>query len=494
VFRPFTDQALTRAAGASLVPGNGVRLLKDAAEHYPAFLEVIRAARAHVHLDCYIIADDAVGREFGELLAAKAREGVRVRIIHDWLGSLYRTGRSFWRPLRESGVEVRAFNPPRASAPLDWLHRDHRKALTVDNRVAFVTGLCIAKEWTGDAAHGIEPWRDTGVEIRGPAVADVEQAFSEAWAAAGAPLPVEDAPGPAPAPEGAVSLRVVAGTTFSTAAFRLDTLVAAFARRRLWLADAYFAGTSVYVQALRAAARDGVDVRLLVPGASSDLALVQIVSRAGYRPLLDAGVRVFEWNGPMMHAKTAVADGHWARVGSTNLNVASWIGNWELDVIVEDDGFGRAMEEAYEADLARSTEIVLGLARRMRGRRVHPIAPVARHVRRGTGSGPRAAAGAVRIGYQIGAVVTARRTLGPAEAALAGRAGLVLLALAVVTLFFPLVTAVPFAVAAAWVGLSLLGRAWRLRRGGGDARSPVEAASLEPRREDAAGRREDGAA
>ncbi len=494
MFRPFTDQALTRAAGASLVPGNAVRLLKDAVEHYPAFLEAIRGAREQVHLDCYILADDPVGREFADVLAAKAREGVRVRIIHDWVGSLRRTGRRFWRPLREAGVEVRAFNSPRLWAPLDWLRRDHRKALSVDNRIAFVTGLCIAKEWTGDPARGIEPWRDTGVEIRGPAVADVEQAFAEAWAATGDPLPEKEAPGPAPPPEGDVSLRVVAGTTFRAAAFRLDTLIAAFARRRLWLADAYFAGTSIYVQALRAAAHDGVDVRLLVPGASSDIALVQFVSRAGYRPLLEAGVRVFEWNGPMMHAKTAVADGHWARVGSTNLNVASWIGNWELDVIVEDAGFGRAMEQAYESDLSHSTEIVLGVGRRLRGRRVYPVAPVARHVRPGRGSGPRAAAGAIRIGYQIGAAVTARRTLGPAEAALAGRSGIALLVLAAVTLFFPLVTAVPFAIVAAWVGLSLLGRAWRLRRAPAGAQAPPAAEPAEQRPKDAAGHREDGAA
>jgi len=481
VFRPFTDQALTRAAGASLVPGNAVRLLKDAAGHYPAFLDAIRGAREHVHLDCYILSDDAVGQQFAEALAAKAREGVRVRIVYDWVGSLCRTRRRFRRPLREAGVEVRAFNPPRLWAPLDWVHRDHRKALAVDGRIAFVTGLCIAKEWSG-------------VEIRGPAVADVEQAFAEAWAATGEPLPDAEAAPPPPPPEGNVSLRVVAGTTFRAAAFRLDTLVAAFARRRLWLADAYFAGTSIYVQALRAAAQDGVDVRLLVPGASSDIALVQIVSRAGYRPLLEAGVRVFEWNGPMMHAKTAVADGRWARVGSTNLNVASWIGNWELDVIVEDDGFGRAMEEMYEADLAHSTEILLGEARRLRGRRVRPVAPVVRHVRRGTGSGPRAAAGAVRIGYQIGAVVAARRTLGPAEAALAGRSGLVLLILAAVTLFFPLVTAVPFAVAAAWVGGSLLARAWRLRRPAAEDGLPPAAVPPEDRREETAARREDGAA
>ncbi|HSD67255.1 MAG TPA: phospholipase D-like domain-containing protein [Vicinamibacteria bacterium] len=489
---PLPDQALTRAAGASLVPGNAVRLLKDAAEHYPAWLLAVRGAREQVHLECYILADDPVGREFAEALAAKAREGVRVRVVYDWMGALGRAGRRFWRGLREAGVEVRCFNPPRLGAPLDWLRRDHRKSLVVDGRIAYVTGLCIAKEWAGDPARGLEPWRDTGVEIRGPAVVDVAQAFADAWAETGPPLPARDAPAPPPPPEGSVALRVVAGTSFSTGAFRLDTLVATLARRRLWLADAYFAGTATYVQALRAAAHDGVDVRLLVPGAGSDIALVQAFSRAGYRTLLEGGVRVFEWNGPMMHAKTAVADGHWARVGSTNLNVASWLGNWELDAIVEDDAFGQAMEEMYEQDLANATEVVLGAGRLLPGgRRLVPVSPPPRQRRRATGSGPRAAAGAVRIGYSIGAAVTSRRALGPAEASLSGRAGVLLVLLAGVTLVFPLVTAVPLAAIAAWVGLSLLARAWRLRRAG--VQALPGAAPREERGKDVADRR-DGAA
>ena len=256
----------------------------------------------------------------------------------------------------------------------------------------------------------------------------------------------------------------MAGTSFAAATFRLDTLVAALARERLWLADAYFAGTAAYVQALRAAAQDGVDVRLLVPGAGTDIALVQVLSRAGYRPLLEAGVRVFEWNGPMMHAKTAVADGHWARIGSTNLNVASWIGNWELDVVIEDDHVGRQLEAMYEADLAASTEIELGRRRLLPGERVQPVGrPSPRSRRRGSSRARRAAAGAVRLGYTIGAAVAGRRTLGPAEAVLAGRSGVLLLILAAVTLIWPLLTAVPFAVFAAWIGLSLVARAWRLR-------------------------------
>jgi cardiolipin synthase len=267
----------------------------------------------------------------------------------------------------------------------------------------------------------------------------------------------------APPRAGDVSLRVVAGTTLATATFRLDTLVAALAGRRLWLADAYFAGNAPYVQALRAAAQDGVDVRLLVPGAGTDNPLVQSISRTGYRSLLEGGVRVFEWNGPMMHAKTAVADGHWARIGSTNLNLASWMGNWELDVVVEDDVFGVAMEWMYEQDLAGSTEIVLGSRRLGPGVTVKPLVRSPRRRRRGTARARRAAAGAVRLGYTIGAAVAGRRTLGSAEAALAGRGGVLLILLAAVTLVWPLVTAIPAAALSAWLGLALLVRAWRLR-------------------------------
>ena len=165
-----------------------------------------------------------------------------------------------------------------------------------------------------------------------------------------------------------------------------------------------------YVQALRAAALDGVDVRLLVPGVSNLLA-VSTISRAGYRTLLEAGIRVFEWNGPMLHAKTAVADGRWARVGSTNLNVVSWIGNYELDVAIEDAGFAAQMQDAYEADLCNATEIVLSPRNRVRPA---VLAPRARRERgRLGGSASRAAAGALRIGNTVGAAITNHRVLGP---------------------------------------------------------------------------------
>src|SRR5437763_10901159 len=191
--RRLVEQAYARATGAPLVGGNGVRLLKDAEENYPAWLEAIRGCRHAIHFESFIIHDDEVGREFAEALAAKAREGVRVRLIYDWLGALGKTSWGFWRDLRDAGVEVHAFNPPRFDEPFGWLNRDHRKMISVDGRVGFVTGLCVGKYWKGDPARGIEPWRDTGVEIRGPAVADMDRAFARVWeAACGERLPRED--------------------------------------------------------------------------------------------------------------------------------------------------------------------------------------------------------------------------------------------------------------------------------------------------------------
>src|SRR5262245_46536246 len=331
--RLLADQAFSRAAGAPLVEGNEVRLLCDAAENYPAWLEAINNAKHWVHFESYILRDDITGREFAAAMMAAARRGVRVRIIYDWLGALTATTWMFWERLRRAGIEVRAFNPPRLDSPFGWLSRDHRKMLGADGTVGFVTGLCVGDVWWGrERNKGADPWRDTGIEIRGPAVAEVEQAFAETWMATGPRLPAEEVPVDGSiAAAGSVALRVI-GTRPSTAGiFRLDQLVSAFARERLWITDAYFVGASPYVQALCAAASDGVDVRLLVPGSSTDLPIIQRLTRAGYRGLLESGVRIFEWNGTMVHAKTAVADGRWARVGSTNLNIQSWLGNWELD-------------------------------------------------------------------------------------------------------------------------------------------------------------------
>jgi cardiolipin synthase A/B len=457
---PLADQAFVRATGAPLIAGNAVRILKDAAEHFPAWLEAIRGAERTVFFDCYIVGDDSVGRDLVQALADRARAGVRVRVNYDWLGT--RGGRSLFEPLAQAGGEVSRFNPPRLDSPLGWLTRDHRKMLAVDGRVGFVTGLCPAERWLGDPARRLDPWRDTGVEIRGPAVAEVERAFTQVWEAAGGkPIPAADlARMDAIAAVGDVALRVVATMPSLGGLFRLDQLIAVAARERLWLTDAYFVALTPYVQALCSAAADGVDVRLLVPGAS-DVPIVAGLSRAGYRGLLEAGVRIFEWNGSMLHAKTAVADRLWARVGSTNLNLASWLNNYELDVAVEDERFAEQMATMYEADLTRATEIVLGRGSRVRA----SMTGIAGRRRRAfSGSAGRAAAGAMSVGAAVGAALTRRRVLGPAEANLLAAAAVVLIAVAVVAVIWPWVLALPIAVIAAWLGIVMGLRALRLWR------------------------------
>jgi cardiolipin synthase len=460
--RALADQAFSRAAGAPLIAGNHVRLLKDARENYPAWLHAIHAARSHIHFESYILHEDDAGREFADALIAKAQEGVRVRLIYDWMGGFGKTSRSFWNRLRAAGVEVRCYNPPHFDSPLGWLSRDHRKMLAVDGRIGFITGLCVGRMWVGDPLKKLEPWRDTGIEVTGPAVADIERAFTQIWTLTGAAIsPEELALIEPPAPAGNVKLRVVATLPAMAGLLRFDQLVAALARERLWLTDAYFAGTTTYVQALCAAAKDHVDVRLLVPN-GTDIPIVKVLSRTGYQPLLEAGVRVFEWNGTMLHAKTAVADGRWARVGSTNLNIASWLGNCELDAVIEDEGFAGEMEEMYLEDLANSTEIVLDEKHKMRapGQPRRPRSAATS----GGGSAGRAAAGAIRISNSIGAAFINRRVFEPAEAHLMFFGGIILLALAVLSAFFPRFLAYPVILLSLWFAIALLDRGRKLRR------------------------------
>lgn len=461
--RLLADRAFSRMAGARLVGGNQIRLLRDAAENYPAWMEAIRRARKQVHFETYALLTDRVGEEFAELFANKAREGVKVRLIHDWLGTPGIRSFFFWRRLRSAGVEVRSFNPPRLDDPIEWLRRDHRKIITVDGRIGFVSGLCVGQCWVGDPVRDSLPWRDTGVRIEGPAVLELDRAFARVWNSRPGPSqiqPEEDCDSLWARPRGTVALRIVAGEPSYGGLYRLDLLIAALARKSIWLTDAYFLATPSYVQSLRAAALDGVDVRLLVPR-TTDIPVVRALSRVGYRTLLEAGVRIFEWNGSMLHAKTAVADGLWSRVGSTNLNIASWMGNYELDVVVEDEGFSHAMREMYLDDLEHATEIVL-----REGARVRPREPRKGRFPVGSarGSAGRAATGVVAMGSTVGAAIARPRLLGRAEAPLMVTMALLLLGLATLTGFFPRTVGILLAISCGWFGLALLLKAFRLYR------------------------------
>lgn len=459
--RQLAGQAFERASGAPLVAGNRVRLLRDAGENYPAWLAAIQAAKHTIHFENYIITDDSVGKRFAEALMERAQNGVKVRLIYDWLGSFGKARKSFWNRLQEAGVDVRCFNPPKLGSPFGWLSRDHRKMISVDGETAFVMGLCVGCIWEGDRERGIDAWRDTGVEVHGPVVADIDRAFAQTWDMTGDPIPPEEAGiERSSPPQGNVSMRIVASVPNTAGMLRIDQLVAALAQERLWLTDAYFAGTTSYVQALRSAARDGVDVRLLLPGAS-DVPVVTPFIRAGYRPLLEAGVRIYEWRGPMLHAKTGVADGRWARVGSTNLNISSWLGNCELDAIIEDEAVAKETEQMFLDDLENATEIVLD-------DRFRPRPPQGERLprrRRQAGSAAgRAAAGALRIGNVLSAAVGSRRILGPIEARIMTWSGLLLLALAGMFAVFPKVVAYPLVALLAWVAISMVFRGFQLFR------------------------------
>jgi cardiolipin synthase len=462
--RLLAEQAFSRAAGAPLVDGNAVDLQIDMRATFDAWLAAIRAARGIVLFENYIFRDDEVGRAFLQALVERAQAGVTVCVLRDWMGCLGQSRAGFWKPLLAAGGQVRVYNPPRFASPFGWLSRDHRKLLIVDGEVGFLGGVCVSAKWLGDAQRGIEPWRDTAVAVRGPALADLARAFAESWAQLGDALPDAALARCTNAlPAGTVDLRVVATVPNTAGLYRLDQLIAGMARTNLWLTDAYFVGVAPYVQALVAAARDGVDVRLLVPG-TSDVPAVGALSRAGYRPLLEAGIRVFEWKGSMLHAKTAVADGRWARVGSTNLNVASWIGNCEIDVAIEDEAFAQRMEAQYLEDLGNATEIVLKMPRRSRRSDDAPRAHASGSAPGSGGSGRAAAASALRLANSVGAAITNRRVLGRAESGPLLFAAILLFAAAALAILWPRALAWPLALLAIWIGVTLVAQYLAARR------------------------------
>jgi phosphatidylserine/phosphatidylglycerophosphate/cardiolipin synthase-like enzyme len=465
--------ALARTTGSPLVEGNLVRVLHDAPENYPAWEEAIGGARRSIHIEMYIFRPDKWGSRFAALLADRAAAGVKVRVLCDWFGC-WATPRRLFQELQRRGGEMRFFNPPSPVNPFAAVRRNHRKVICIDGSVAFVSGLCIADPWMGDQERGIPPWRDTGVELRGPSVADAEHAFSRSWREAGGTIADEELPDRSSiAPAGEHGVRVIASTPETASVFRMDLLVASLARERLWLMDAYFMANVPYLQALRRAATDGVDVRLLLPS-NSDIGWIAAASRTLYATLLDAGVRVFEWRGPMLHAKTAVADGLWTRVGSTNLNAGSWMNNWEMDVSIEDAGIAREMEARYEVDLRNADEIVrIGangtLTAPSRSRRGHPEAG-ARHKGMRTGAGPtgQGSGGQLlrevgNLGSAVGAAVTGTRPLEDFEFRPLVTVGSILLLVAALGLWKPQIVFWPLGVLLAAVGLQLICRGVQAR-------------------------------
>jgi len=433
------DVAIDRATATRPIGGNQLHHYADSPRALEAMLQLVAGATRWVHFENYIIRDDHIGTRFAEALAERARAGVRVRVLYDALGSLG-TSRRYWQRLRQAGAEVRAFRPLLTSRVLELGSRDHRKLVVVDGVRAMLGGLCIGDEWAGDPARSRRPWRDTMATVIGPAAVAFDRAFARVWERIGAPLPPDELE-PDPPEAGTSTVRAIAGSPGRARMYRAVELLAASARHRLWITDAYLIAPPLLLATIVDAARSGVDVRLLVPG-TSDLPVLRDFTRGGYRDLLRAGVRIFEWQGPMLHAKTLLVDHHWSRVGSSNLNLSSLLGNYELDLLVECDTLAGELGRQFLHDLASSREIVLRARRRpLPARLVGAPGPEAtahpepRHL---------------RSGYEMGAtaVVVLQRLVGGARRTVAGTATVVLLVAAGLLLAFPRVMSIVLAAGA----------------------------------------------
>lgn len=369
----FFDRHLAREeafAGSPLTTGNRVQLLRDGPATYQAMIDAIGAARDHVNLETYILEDDEVGRRFAQALLAKQREGVQVNLIHDSAGTVG-TPAAFFERLKAGGISVLEFNPLNpALTRKEWElnRRDHRKLLIVDGRTAFLGGINISSVYSGGSfrrgsrARGdLGPlWRDTHLQLQGPVVAELQKLFLAAWASQkGPPLPPRNY-FPPPQAAGREVVRAIGSSPDETYSQFYATLISAIgsAETSIRLTNAYFVPDPQLVEALEAAVRRGVEVTLILPS-QTDWGLVFHAGRSHYARLLRAGVKIHERQGAILHAKTALIDGVWSTVGSTNLDWRSFLHNYELDAVVLGADFGRQMQAMFDADLAASEAIRL---------------------------------------------------------------------------------------------------------------------------------------
>lgn len=368
-----------RFAGVPFLGGNRVELLRDGPASFAALQEAIRSARIRIDMESYEF-DEAAGGEFSDTLLAAASRGVEVNLIYDAWGAVDTPVALFDR-LRKGGVRVLEFNPlrPNERVPVTLNKRDHRKLLCVDGRVAITGGVNISAVYENTPKpRGTEPgrqaWRDTDVRIEGPVVAQFERYFMETWRQQRGPVLAEPPPTPATQP-GSTVVQAIDGAPDNGEPLIYRTLLAAItlSQRSIHLTTGFFVPTPDLARALMDAARRGVDVQLVVPGQSDSGAAVA-AGRAGYGELLKAGVKIHERQGRILHAKTAVVDGAWSAVGSSNLDWRSTIWNNEIDAIVLGTEFGGAMEAMFADDVKASHTVTLEAWRhRGLGERVQEI-------------------------------------------------------------------------------------------------------------------------
>lgn len=356
--------------------GNDARLKIDGPGTYGAMFADMEKAKEYIHLETFILEDGEIGQDLAERLIAIRGRGVEVRILIDAFGSMGLPDKYVER-LQRHGIELRKFHPIDPSEDLRiWRsnNRDHRKLLIIDGKIAYTGGLNFSAVYSegsfsvqsasgsGNTDTG-SAWRDTQVRIVGPAVSQFQHYFLAMWnkdvsaedqLQGDTYFPVIDA-------QGDILVSVVASSGGDSDEFNVYSVVTSAieqAKRRVWITQAYFAPNPEFIDRLKAAAQRGVDLRLLLPGVS-DSSLVVQASRSSYQELLESGVRIYERNGSVLHAKTIVVDGIWSSIGSTNFDYRSFVHNYELNAVLVSCHFGAAMEKLFEVDLTQSKEITL---------------------------------------------------------------------------------------------------------------------------------------
>jgi len=363
-------------SGEPLSLGNRVVLLENGPDTYAAMLSAIAAARDHIDMETYILEDDEAGRRFADALVAKQAQGVQVNLIRDGVGTLG-TPTAFFKRLEDTGVAVLEFNPVNPlAAKSGWEvnQRDHRKLLVVDGQLAILGGINISSVYSGGSSSisgsGSRrskaddkdrlPWRDTDLQIEGPVVAQLQKLFMETWEGQRGPELAPRNYFPTLLPRGKEVVRAIGSAPDEPYSQIYVTLISALnsADAEILLTNAYFVPDPQLVDALIRATARGVDVKLIVPSVS-DSSLVFHAGRSHYETLLAGGVKLYERREALLHAKTAVIDGVWVTVGSTNLDWRSFLHNQELTAVILGSEFGAKMREAFERDLAVSNQITL---------------------------------------------------------------------------------------------------------------------------------------
>jgi len=355
-------------AGSPLTVGNKVVLLQDGPATFQAMFEAIGSAKDHIHMETYIIEDDEVGRKFAAALTAKQAQGVEVALIYDSVGALG-TPKEFFKHLKDNGVKVVEYNPINpltAKAGWDVNQRDHRKLLIVDGRSAFLGGINISSVYSGGSSPwdsrqrpaGSPPWRDTHLKVEGPVVAEFQKLYLDTWAKQkGLPLASRNH-FPASGAKGGELVRAIGSSPDDAFSLIYATLISAIgaAESSVLLTNAYFVPDPQLLAALKDAAARGVDVKIILPS-RTDSWLVFHAGRSYYTELIAGGVKLYERSGALLHAKTAIIDGVWSTVGSTNLDWRSFLHNDEVNAVILGQEFGAQMRRVFDADLAASEAI-----------------------------------------------------------------------------------------------------------------------------------------